>query len=139
MYAQLYFDGASRGNPGCAAGAIVLWWGEDHVTTYGEYFGQNKTNNYAEYKALILGLRLALAHKINHLDVFGDSQLIIKQLNGEYRIRSKSLLPIFRCASQLIQQFEIITLKWICRCSNKLADRAVNEILDRFIKPKLPD
>lgn len=138
MHGTLYFDGASRGNPGYAAAASVLEWGANQTTTFGEYLGKDKTNNFAEYTALILGLQLALAHNIEHLDVFGDSQLIVKQLKGQYNVRNQSLMPLFCCASQLLRFFKKVSLNFIPRTFNREADRAANEILDRFTPPKHP-
>jgi ribonuclease HI len=127
---KLYSDGGARGNPGPSSGAALLFDDTPHeVFAIGEYFGIG-TNNQAEYKALILGLNECLARKIPSVDCFLDSELIVKQLNGHYRVKDAELLQLFQKVSGLKAQFTSISFTHIPRAQNKLADKKVNEILD---------
>ena len=126
---DLYTDGAARGNPGPAGGGIVL---KDRTRTIEErpiFFGR-KTNNEAEYLALIEGLKLALQHNAKHLRVYMDSQLIVRQMLGQYRIKSRRLLPLWKQARELASKFEFIEFFHIKRGFNSLADRLANQAID---------
>lgn len=131
----LFADGGSRGNPGPAAsGAVVYGIGEDgkistEIDRIGEFLGEN-TNNFAEYKALIIGLEMALRNEITHLSVFLDSELIVKQISREYKVKNEQLKVLFNEVSDLLIKFEAIEVKHIKRDKNKVADSIVNEVLD---------
>ncbi|ACK72589.1 ribonuclease H [Gloeothece citriformis PCC 7424] len=126
----LYFDGGSRGNPGEAAGAAVI------VMANGQHYAVSKylkiaTNNEAEYTGLIIGLKQAQELGIKELIVKGDSQLIINQITGKWKVNSPHLKEFYHEAKQLIKNFEQITLNWIRRNENQLADTEVNRCIDR--------
>jgi ribonuclease HI len=122
----LQFDGCSKGNPGLAGAGAVIYnysneiWGRSH------FVGNKNTNNEAEYRGLIIGLEEALSMDIKHLTVEGDSLLVVKQMTGEYKVRSEKLLPLYEEASKLAKQFDSITFTHIYRENNKRADELSN-------------
>ena len=127
---RLYSDGACRGNPGeGGAGAVitdaagnVLWEGK-------EYLGYC-TNNIAEYKALILGLKGALAHGYKTLDVYMDSELLARQINGSYRVKNENLKVLMQEVRSLLSSFDSIQVKHVLRSHNAQADRLANLAID---------
>jgi ribonuclease HI len=131
--ATIYFDGGSRGNPGIAAGAAVIIMdnGETHTVSQ---FLEEATNNQAEYTGLIVGLKKAQELGCTELDIKGDSQLIIKQMEGDNQVKSTSLKPLYREAQALLTEFDNVDFTWIERSENQLADQAVNDCLDSQIK-----
>lgn len=136
--AKLYFDGASRGNPGESASACVLI-SETHTSvTHAKYIGSDKTNNYAEYTALIIGLELALNAKHKKLHVFGDSLLVINQITGKWRTRHPNITPLWKQAMKLLAQFDQVSASFIPRSQNKTADHAANEAIDSHLKNTTP-
>lgn len=134
----LYTDGGARGNPGPAAtGAVVYDAKGREVGHFSTYLGV-ATNNQAEYQALILGLgRLQKLindeHKLGNIlvTVLMDSELIVRQLNGEYRVKNKELKPLFAKVEELINKFGRVTFRHIPREQNTVADDLVNKTLDR--------
>ncbi len=129
MHADIWFDGASRGNPGpMAGGAIVLLDGQRTVLqgTVGR-----GSNNEAEYQGLILGLKHAANHGATTVHVRGDSQLILRQLEGQYQVKAANLKPYHQEAMQLLRKFEDVRLEWVRREHNGDADAAANAALDR--------
>ncbi len=126
----MFTDGGARGNPGPAASAFVL---EAHDGTVldarGEAIGV-ATNNVAEYRALVNGLRRALELGIDELEVVSDSELLVKQMRGEYRVKSHGLIPLSLEAARLARELGTVTYTAVRREHNKLADRLVNEALD---------
>lgn len=127
---KLFTDGGSRGNPGKSAAAFYIFKDDEVLTSGGEYLKIN-TNNYAEYIGLILGLKEALKQNIAQLEVFMDSELIIKQINGQYKVSSIDLKPLHAEVKSLCGKFTKTTFKHIPRAENKLADKLVNLILDQ--------
>lgn len=125
----MYCDGASRDNPGeSGAGAfLVNEKGDEHSLT--KYLGL-RTNNQAEYEALILGLEKLKNLKAKEVEVRSDSQLMVRQLNGEYRIKHEGLKGLYLKARRLIESFEQITVHHIPREENKIADRLSNDAID---------
>jgi ribonuclease HI len=131
MDATLFADGGSRGNPGPAAsGAVLLDPGGELVEEIGAYLGV-ATNNVAEWTALVLGLEAAAKRGIRRLAVRLDSELVVKQLSGEYRVKHAGLQPYYRRARQLIRGFAEVDVRHIPRKENALADRLVNRVLDQ--------
>ena len=126
----LHTDGASRGNPGPAAAGIVIRTqaGEDLVAT-GRVLGK-LTNNQAEYRALLLGLELALEMAPASLLVKMDSELVVKQMRGEYAVKSADLAPLHRQARALVAQFARVQFAHVPRRENALADALANRALD---------
>lgn len=127
---RLFTDGGARGNPGPAAIGGVLYQDKKVVETFSELIG-NTTNNQAEYQALIRGLELALSHEIKELNCFLDSELVVKQLNKEYKVKDKGLAKVFVRIWNLTLKFKKINFSHIPREANKLADALVNEALDK--------
>lgn len=127
---KLYTDGGARGNPGPSAGAAVLY--DDNgvlLEQSSEYYGVS-TNNQAEYRALLLGLNSALKKGIKVLSVFLDSELIVKQLNGQYRVKDVSLAAYYNIVKSLEGSFTFVSYTHIPRVLNKEADFLVNKELD---------
>ncbi len=128
--ARLYTDGGSRGNPGHSAGAYVICSLEDNVVEKSGFYIGVKTNNQAEYQALIEGLQRCKELGVKRLTTFLDSELVVKQLNGQYKIKNKDLAPLFTQVKSLSGQFEHISFMYVPRALNKDADQEVNRILD---------
>jgi ribonuclease HI len=128
--ATLYADGGARGNPGPAAsGAVLVDRSGRVLDEIGLYLG-TATNNVAEWTALCIGLEAALARGIRRLSVRLDSQLVVRQINGEYRVKHAGLVSLHRRAQALLRQFERIDVAHVPRAQNKLADKLVNRVLD---------
>ncbi len=129
--ATLFADGGSRGNPGPAAsGAVLLDGAGELIEEAFAYLGV-KTNNVAEWTALLLGLEAAAKCGIRRLAIRLDSELVVKQLRGEYRVKHPELQPLYRRAVVLLRAFEEIDLRHVPRKQNALADRLVNRVLDQ--------
>ena len=130
MRAKLFTDGGARGNPGPAAAAFVLEAEDGTVLdARGEAIGV-ATNNVAEYRALVAGLERALEAGVSELEVVSDSELVVKQMQGEYRVKNKGLQPLFAEASRLACEIGAVTYTAVRREHNELADRLVNDALD---------
>lgn len=130
MKLTLYTDGGARGNPGPAAAGVVIKDEEEKVlSAFGRYLGK-ATNNQAEYQALIFGLEEALKMDAGEAKCFLDSELLVKQLNLQYRVRDKGLAPLFLKAWNLAAKFKKISFHHIPREKNKEADMIVNETLN---------
>ena len=127
---KLYTDGGSRGNPGVAAGAFVICKMDDNVVEKSGFYIGITTNNQAEYQALLKGLQRSAELGIRKLNVFMDSELVVKQLNGLYKIKNKNLEPLFRQVKELAERFDEISFTHVPRALNKEADNEVNRILD---------
>ncbi len=131
MKLYLNTDGGARGNPGPAATGVVLTDTKGRpIKTASRYLG-NATNNQAEYQALLDGLKLAAKLKATELLVRLDSELIVKQLSGEYRVKDAGLKPLFAQVQKLISKFKRVRFQHIRRELNKKADQLVNLTLDR--------
>jgi ribonuclease HI len=129
--ATLYTDGGARGNPGPAAYGFVLEADDGTVLdARGEAIGV-ATNNVAEYRALVAGLERAAEAGVNELEVVSDSELLVKQMQGEYRVKNKALQELFLDASRLAGKVGKVTYRAVRREHNELADSLVNEALDR--------
>ena len=130
MRATLWTDGGARGNPGPAAFAYVLEADDGTVLeARGEAIG-TATNNVAEYSALVAGLRGAAAVGVRELEVRSDSELMVKQMRGEYRVKNRDLQTLFLDASRAARDVGSVTYTHVRREHNELADRLVNEALD---------
>ena len=126
----LYADGGARGNPGPAAlGAVLEDAGGNVLREVGEYLG-TATNNVAEWRALIAGLEAALAEGVRRLKVRLDSELVVRQLSGAYRVKHPLLVPLHDRARSLMRKFEDVEVEHVPRKRNAAADRVVNAILD---------
>ena len=130
MRARLFTDGGARGNPGPAAYGYVLE--DEHggvLAAHGEAIGV-ATNNVAEYSALIAGLEKAAELGVRELEVVSDSELMVKQMRGEYRVKNEALRELSLRAGRLARGVGSVTYKAVRREHNELADRLVNEALD---------
>ena len=131
MKARLFTDGGSRGNPGPAAYAFVLESADGTVLdARGESIGV-ATNNVAEYAALVAGLERAAEVGVDELEVVSDSELMVKQMRGEYKVKNRALQDLFLDASRLARKVGRVTYTAVRREHNELADSLVNEALDR--------
>jgi ribonuclease HI len=126
----IFTDGGARGNPGPAGiGIVIKADGKTH-TKYGAYIGV-ATNNQAEYKALISALETAGTLGAKEVEVFMDSELIVKQLKGEYKVKHPQLAPLFLKVYNLRAGFKKFSVRHIPREKNKEADKLVNEAIDK--------
>ena len=127
----LEFDGGSRGNPGPAGIGVVLRAQDGTpIITLGRFIGR-ATNNVAEYNALITALEQARALGARRIQIRGDSELIIRQIRGEYRVKHPDLRPLHEAAMDLLRGFESYTIDHNFRHKNELADRLANLAMDR--------
>ena len=126
--ARAWIDGASRGNPGEAGFGVLFQTDRDADEIVG-YLGQ-ATNNVAEYAALIAVLTLAAERGVKKLVVYSDSQLLVRQVNGAYRVKAPHLVPIFLQALKLRQRIPDVTIEHVAREENKEADRLANQAID---------
>jgi phosphoribosylglycinamide formyltransferase-1 len=125
-----YTDGASRGNPGPAAAGFVLYdQNKFQLCAKAVYLGPT-TNNVAEYTALINALQAAQKFDPKNLTLYSDSELLVRQINGLYRVKSEQIRPLFQQALQLLEKFENWKLQHITRDKNKQADKLVNKALN---------
>lgn len=130
---SLYTDGASRGNPGEAGAGYVIFDSQGReVFAHGKYLGQC-TNNMAEYQALILGLSAAKKQGARQLSVYLDSELIVKQIKGEYRVKDEKLKPFFAQVQRLRQDFAAFRVAHVPRKQNQRADQLANEAIDNKV------
>lgn len=130
MKARLFTDGGSRGNPGPAAFAYVLEAEDGTVlAAHGERIGV-ATNNVAEYSGLVAGLRKAVELQVPEVEVVSDSELLVKQMRGEYRVKNEALRTLSLDAARAARQVGKVEYRHVPRAQNELADRLVNEALD---------
>jgi ribonuclease HI len=130
LRAKLWTDGGARGNPGPAAYGYVLEADDGTVlAAHGEAIGE-ATNNVAEYRALVAGLEKAAELGIDELEVVSDSELLVKQMRREYKVKNEALRELFLQASGLAGRLGSVTYTAVRREHNELADRLVNEALD---------
>ena len=127
----IYTDGGSRGNPGPAgAGAIIYDENQKVVAEISEYLGVT-TNNQAEYRAILAAIKKAVVLKAAEVQFYMDSELAVKQLNREYKVKNKDLAPLFLAIYNLTLSFKKISFTHIPRERNGEADRLANEAMDR--------
>ena len=130
MRARLFTDGGARGNPGPAAYGFVLETEDGTVlAAEGRAIGV-ATNNVAEYSGLVAGLRKALELHVPEIEVVSDSELLVKQMRGEYRVKNDALRALFVEASGLARNLQSVEYRHVKRAHNELADRLVNDALD---------
>ena len=126
-----YTDGGARGNPGPAGfGVYVTDQDNNRVIELSEYLGQ-QTNNYAEYSALIAAVDWAVRNRHRAVQVVSDSELMVKQLRGVYKVRNENLQPLYEKAQRLIAQLDWFEVKHVLREQNRQADRLANEAMDK--------
>ena len=123
-------DGGARGNPGPAAiGVVVRGPGDELLEELGEAIGR-ATNNVAEYRALLRGIELAAAHGADELELVGDSELVVRQVEGRYKVKDATLRELHAEAKRELAGFDSWTIRHVRRESNADADRLVNQALD---------
>ena len=137
-YLVAYIDGGARGNPGPAGYGVVI---EDElgrpVANLSEFLGR-QTNNYAEYSGLLAALNYALRHGFKALKVVSDSELMVKQVNGQYKVSSPTLKELHGRAMKVIGQLDCFEIKHVLREKNREADRLANMAMDRGIAKRAP-
>jgi ribonuclease HI len=123
-------DGGARGNPGPAAVGVVVRDGQGKVLEErGERIGK-ATNNVAEYQALLLGIELAAAHGASELELVGDSELVVRQVEGRYKVKDATMRRLHAEVKRALGEFDGWSIRHVRRESNADADRLVNEALD---------
>jgi len=127
----IHIDGGSKGNPGPAAAGVIIRAADDGTVlqSVGVYIGE-ATNNVAEYNGLLEGLRRAAVFEAEEVEFYSDSELMVRQMNGEYRVRNENLRPLFEEACELAGGFARFSISHVCRNENteadKMAGRAIN-------------
>jgi ribonuclease HI len=127
---RLYSDGACRGNPGIGGAGAVITDAAGNVVWEGKEFLGHCTNNIAEYKALILGLKGALTQGYNNLEVYLDSELLARQINGSYRVKNESLKSLMAEIRSLLSSLDAVQVKHVLRRHNEQADKLANLAID---------
>ncbi|KAL9689602.1 hypothetical protein QQ045_009989 [Rhodiola kirilowii] len=120
----MFFDRAARRDE--AGAGVVFVSPENHLLPFSFTLTQLCSNNMAEYQALLLGLQMARQISIDKMDIYGDSQLVINQVLGDYEVRKDDLIPYHRHATQLLNEFDSISIGHVPRSANKLADALAN-------------
>ncbi len=129
-------DGAARGNPGEAGSGAVIY--DEHgavVKELSRYLGRT-TNNVAEYQGLLMGLEELIRMGKKRISVRSDSQLLVRQLNGQYRVKDEKLKPLFERAMMLLRRFDSFRIIHVPRELNKAADRLANQSIDDALKER---
>jgi ribonuclease HI len=127
---RIRVDGGSRGNPGPSAIGVVLEdAGGQILEAVGETIGV-ATNNVAEYRALLRGLELARGHRARDVEVFSDSELLVRQMSGEYRVKNEGLRSLHEEAMARVHAFDRVMIRHVSREDNARADELVNQALD---------
>lgn len=125
----LYSDGASRGNPGLSGAGAFLTSETGEEVELTQFLGI-KTNNQAEYEALLLGLTDLVKRNATDVEIRADSEFMIKQLKGEYKVKHENIIPLYKKAKELISNFKTTRFTHVPREQNKIADRLSNEAID---------
>jgi ribonuclease HI len=126
-----HVDGGARGNPGPAGFGVVIHDSNGRkVAELSQYLGHH-TNNYAEYNGLLAALRFAIAHGIKSLKIVSDSELMVRQMKGIYKVRHPELRKLYEEAQHLTSQIEYVDIRHALREHNQTADRLANQAMDR--------
>ncbi|MFA5157062.1 MAG: ribonuclease HI family protein [Candidatus Omnitrophota bacterium] len=133
---DIYIDGASKNNPGPAGIGVVICREGEVVKNISEYIGE-ATNNFAEYTALIYALQEALVNKAEAVNIKSDSQLLCRQLNKEYKVKSQSIIGLYNQAVHLLSGFKKVSIKHIPREENRGADKLANEAVKKAVRKKV--
>lgn len=135
----IYTDGGARGNPGPSATGIVIKDEQNKtLASYGEYLGK-QTNNFAEYSAVISGLKKAKSLGATEVEIISDSKLVVEQLNKNWKVKEPTIQKLFVQAWNILQQFKRTTVTHIRREGNKEADAELNKILDKYAQKNKKD
>lgn len=127
----IFTDGGARGNPGPAGIGVTI--SDEHgtvLTEFGEAIGET-TNNVAEYTAVLRALEAVADYDINNVEFFLDSELVVKQLNGEYKVKNAGLKGLHAAARERLDKYGEVRIRHIPRAENEVADRLANEAMDR--------
>ena len=139
LYLIAHVDGGARGNPGPAGyGAVITDQAGQRVAALSEYLG-HQTNNYAEYHGLLAALDFALKHGHKALKVIADSELLVKQIRGEYKVKSPTLVDLHQRARQMIAQLDWFSIQHVLRGGNQEADRLANLAMDKGMGRPVPN
>jgi ribonuclease HI len=129
---KVFTDGGSRGNPGKAASAFLIYSPQDEVICSETNYLGLRTNNFAEYRALLMALRKCSGLGIRKVEVFSDSELMVRQVLGIYRVKEPTLLDLYQDVRSIIIKFDSFKITHIKRSENKFADALVNKKLDEY-------
>jgi len=132
MKLTIFTDGGARGNPGPAGIGVVIKSSGKTVKAYGKYIGET-TNNQAEYRALVSALESAKEMGATEVEIFMDSELVVKQLKGEYKVRDAELAPLYLKIHNLRAGFKKFFVAHVRREKNKEADKLVNDAIDKHV------
>jgi ribonuclease HI len=130
---EIYIDGASKGNPGPAGIGVIICRNKQVIDNISFYIGRC-TNNVAEYTALIRGLKRALAFGLSRITINTDSQLLYRQIKGEYRIKHPNIIKLYNQAIRLLSEFDRYEIKHILRKDNRGADRLANQAIKSSLR-----
>ena len=129
---EIYIDGAAKGNPGPAGIGVIIMAEAEIVKNISQYIGEN-TNNFAEYTALIYALQEALILKADKIKVYSDSELLCRQINREYKVKSANIINLYIQALHLISAFKDFSIKHVAREKNKGADKLANLAVKKYL------
>src|SRR2546422_6913817 len=133
-YLIAHSDGGARGNPGPAGyGVVILDESGRKIASLGEYLG-HQTNNFAEYQGLIAALEYAIKHGAKALKVISDSELLVRQIKGIYKVKNSVLKELHARAKELIAKLDWFSIEHVLRGKNSEADRLANEAMDKGLK-----
>jgi ribonuclease HI len=132
----MYTDGASSGNPGPAGIGVVINDKEDRTVGKVSLYIGNKTNNFAEYSALIRALKIAIYFKTKDLKIRTDSELVVKQIKGEYKVSSPKIKPLYDEAMRLKRKIQSCRIEHVTRSLNDMADHLAKKAVDTFVNTK---
>ncbi len=132
MELTIFTDGASRNNPGEAGAGVFIMQDGIMFEQIAKYLG-TQTNNFAEYKAAIIGLERAVELGASSVQLFADSELLVKQINGLYKVKNEGLKPLHARARELIAKIASVKVQYIPRAKNKEADALANKAIDEKI------
>jgi ribonuclease HI len=132
MELTIYTDGASRNNPGEAGAGVYILQGSEPLERLARYLGQT-TNNVAEYSAAIMGLEQAVRLGARRVKLLADSELLVKQINGQYKVRNPGLKPLHARVKELIARIGSVEVQYIRREENREADALANKAIDEKI------
>jgi len=127
---KLFSDGACRGNPGQGGAGALITDAADNILWEGSQYLGHCTNNIAEYKALIMGLKGAKAYGCKNLEIYLDSELLANQINGSYKVKNENLKILMQEVRGLMDAFASVQVKHVLRCHNVQADKLANQAID---------
>ena len=129
----IFTDGASRNNPGEAGAGVLIFRENKPIAELARYLGTT-TNNIAEYTAAIMGMEHAVKLGASSVRLFADSELLVKQLNGQYKVKNEGLKPLYQKVKDLIAKIGTVEVQYIPRARNKEADALANKAIDEKIR-----